>query len=104
MGNNTKKKVRSLPPLGKDSKSKGKKKSEVSDNCPQTSYLNFYVFDFQFTSNFFIDVVFQGGLDVQIPDRQRLIGSPAPQSMRRQNKIKAFKKVNRKYFESKIFE
>ena len=34
------------------------------------------------------------GLDVQIPDRQRLIGSPAPQSMR--NKIrqqKTFKKV-----------
>jgi len=61
MGNNTKKKVRSLPPLGKESKSRGKKKSE-------------------------------GGLDVQIPDRQRLIGSPAPQSMRRQNKIKAFKK------------
>jgi len=61
MGNNTKKKVRSLPPLGKESKSKGKKKPE--------------------------------GLDVQIPDRQRLIGSPAPQSMR--NKIrqqKTFKK------------
>ena len=34
------------------------------------------------------------GLDVQIPDRQRLIGSPAPQSMR--NKIRqqrTFKKV-----------
>ena len=29
MGNNTKKKVRSLPPLGKESKSKGKKKPEV---------------------------------------------------------------------------
>jgi len=61
MGNNAKKKVRSLPPLGKESKSRGKKKPE--------------------------------GLDVQIPDRQRLIGSPAPQSMR--NKIrqqKTFKK------------
>ena len=37
---------------------------------------------------------FGQGLDVQIPDRQRLIGSPAPQSMR--NKIrqqKTFKKV-----------
>ena len=29
MGNNTKKKVRSLPPLGKEAKSKGKKKHEV---------------------------------------------------------------------------
>ena len=30
MGNNAKKKVRSLPPLGKESKSRGKKKPEVS--------------------------------------------------------------------------
>jgi len=62
MGNNTKKKVRSLPPLGKETRSRSKKKNE--------------------------------GLDVQVPDRQRLIGSPAPQSMRRisEKHQKTFKK------------
>jgi len=62
MGNNTKKKVRSLPPLGKESRSKSKKRHE--------------------------------GLEVQMPDRQRLIGSPAPQSMRRisEKHQKSFKK------------
>jgi len=62
MGNNAKKKVRSLPPLGKESR--GRRKTEAP-----------------------------GGLDVQLPDRQRLIGSPAPQSFRnklheRQQKFK----------------
>lgn len=81
MGNNAKKKVRSLPPLGKESKSRGKKKPEVS---------------FQQVTNGQVVILttFCQGLDVQIPDRQRLIGSPAPQSMR--NKIrqqKTFKKV-----------
>ena len=65
MGNNSKKKVHSLPPLGKDSKSRGRKRTDG------------------------------GGLDVHVPDRQRLIGSPAPQSMRRisEKHNRAFKKV-----------
>ena len=32
MGNNTKKKVRSLPPLGKETRSRSKKKNEVLRN------------------------------------------------------------------------
>ena len=37
------------------------------------------------------------GLDVQVPDRQRLIGSPAPQSFRNklQERQQRFKKVRR---------
>jgi len=65
MGNNAKKKVRSLPPLGKESKSRGRRRNEAP-----------------------------AGLDVQVPDRQRLIGSPAPQSFRNklQERQQRFKK------------
>ena len=68
MGNNAKKKVRSLPPLGKESKSRGRRRNEAP-----------------------------AGLDVQVPDRQRLIGSPAPQSFRNklQERQQRFKKVRR---------
>lgn len=75
MGNNSKKKVHSLPPLGKDSKPRGRRKNETA------------------------------GLNVQVPDRQRLIGSPAPQSMRRMNEKhnRAFKKVGNDYIKSPSF-
>ena len=43
----------------------------------------------------------QAGLDVQVPDRQRLIGSPAPQSFRNklQERQQRFKKVRRGFLE-----
>ena len=80
MGNNAKKKVRSLPPLGKE-RSRGRRKTEVRVKERVVS-----------VSRELCQA--PAGLDVQLPDRQRLIGSPAPQSFR--NKLHErhkFKKV-----------
>ena len=43
------------------------------------------------------------GLDVQVPDRQRLIGSPAPQSFRNklQERQQRFKKVRPDFTEER---
>ena len=65
MGNNAKKKVRSLPPLGKE-RSRGRRKTEVRVKERVVS-----------VSRELCQA--PAGLDVQLPDRQRLIGSPAPQ-------------------------